>query len=183
MDAIELLKSDHRSVEGLFTKYETAPSPVEKHEIVNEIVRELSIHAAIEEQLLYPLMRFKLENGNAIVDHAIQDHSEVKRLLADIEKLDTTSEDFYEKVQAVMAAIRHHVPEEENDLFPRLTEKVSADQRDKLGSLMEKAKSLVPTHPHPLVPGTAAAQLLAGPWASIADHIRDFVDGMKKKAS
>ena len=41
--------------------------------------------------------------------------------------------------------------------------------------MVEKAKSLVPTHPHPLVPGTATAQLVAGPWASIVDHVRDLV--------
>ena len=40
---------------------------------------------------------------------------------------------------------------------------------------MEKAKSAVPTHPHPLVPGTAMAQLVAGPWASLVDHLRDLV--------
>lgn len=180
MDAIELLKSDHRKVEDLFARYEGAPSPADKRGIVDEMIRELSIHSAIEEQLVYPLIRMRVEGGGDVANHSIEEHAAVKRLLADIEKLDTTSEDYYTKVNAVIADVKKHVGEEETSVFPRLEAKVSAEQREKLGMLMEKAKSLVPTHPHPMVPGTATAQLLAGPWASIADHIRDFVDGMKK---
>jgi hypothetical protein len=44
----------------------------------------------------------------------------------------------------------------------------------------ERARGLMPTHPHPNLPGTAVAQLLAGPLASMADHVRDFVDSLKR---
>jgi hypothetical protein len=51
-----------------------------------------------------------------------------------------------------------------------------ADTLERLGTVVEEAKKVVPTHPHPLVPGTATAQLVAGPWASIVDRVRDVVD-------
>lgn len=183
MDAIDLLTQDHRAVEVLFDSYDSADSPPAKREIAEKFTRELSIHAAIEEQLIYPLMRYKLDDGAKKADHAVEEHAEVKKLLAQIEKTDTTDESFFSACQAVMSAVKHHVKEEESELFLELRQKVGRDQLEKVGALMEQAKKLAPTHPHPLVPGTATAQLLAGPWASIADHIRDFVDDVKKKAS
>jgi len=71
--------------------------------------------------------------------------------------------------------VREHVAEEEGDVLPKLKEATTADAREKVGSVVEKAKSVVPTHPHPMVPGTATAQLVAGPWATIIDKARDLL--------
>jgi hypothetical protein len=60
-------------------------------------------------------------------------------------------------------------------VLPKLRQATDAELRDKVGSVVEKAKSVVPTHPPPMVPGNAVAQLLAGPWASLVDHARDLV--------
>ena len=175
MDVIDLLTNDHAAVNALFGRFKQASKPETKQELANEIVHELSVHAAVEENFVYPLMRAKLDNGSEKADHAIEEHGEVKRLLADIEKLDPDNADFDKKMEKVTESVRHHVEEEEGELFPELRSNTSPDTREKMGSLVEKAKSVVPTHPHPLVPGTATAQLLAGPWASIVDHVRDLV--------
>jgi hemerythrin superfamily protein len=139
-------------------------------------VRE-SIHAAIEEQFVYPLVRRKVDGGDELADHAIEEHQEVKSLLADIEKLSPEQADFAKKMEQVMSSVTEHVEEEEGDLLPKLKDVTAEDTRDKVGSLAEKAKSLVPTHPHPLVPGTATAQLIAGPWAGMVDRVRDLLAG------
>lgn len=175
MDVIDLLTNDHAEVNALFGRFKQASKPETKQELANEIVHELSVHAAVEENFVYPLMRAKLDKGSEKANHAIEEHQEVKRLLADIEKLDPGNADFDKTMEKVTESVRHHVEEEEGELFPELRSNTSADVREKLGTLVEKAKSVVPTHPHPLVPGTATAQLLAGPWASIVDHIRDLV--------
>ena len=175
MDVIDLLTNDHAEVNALFGRFKQASKPETKQELATQIVHELSVHAAVEEQFVYPLMRAKLENGSEKASHAIEEHAEVKRLLADIEKLDSDKADFDKKMAKVTESVQHHVQEEEGELFPELRTATQADTRERIGAVVEKAKSLVPTHPHPLVPGTATAQLVAGPWASIVDHVRDLV--------
>lgn len=176
MDFIDLLTNDHAEVNALFGRFKRASKPDTKKDLADEIVHELSVHAAVEENFVYPLMRVKLENGSQKANHAIEEHHEVKRLLADIEKLEPGKADFDNTMQKVSESVREHVVEEEGELFPELRSATSPDTRKKLGAVIENAKSLVPTHPHPLVPGTATAQLVAGPWASIVDHVRDLVN-------
>ena len=175
MDIIDLLIQDHHEVNGLFGRFKQSSKGETQAELCREIVHELSVHAAIEEQFVYPLVRAKVEGGGQLADHAIEEHSEVKRLLADLEKLDTDQAEFGQKMNKVMSSVEEHVEEEEGEMFPMLREATKADTRDKIGSLAEKAKSVVPTHPHPLVPGTATAQLIAGPWATMVDKVRDLL--------
>jgi hemerythrin superfamily protein len=176
MDVIDLLTNDHAAVSALFGRFKRSSKPQTKQKLANEIIHELSVHAAVEENLVYPLMRVKLDNGSDKAHHAIEEHQEVKRLLADIEKLDPGDSEFDTTMEQVTESVRHHVAEEERDLLPELRSKTSPETRERLGTVVEKAKGLVPTHPHPLVPGTATAQLVAGPWASIIDHVRDVVN-------
>jgi hemerythrin superfamily protein len=177
MDIIDLLVQDHHEVNGLFGRFKQSSKSETQSELAQEIVRELSIHAAIEEQFVYPLVRRKVDGGDELADHAIEEHQEVKSLLADIEKLSPEQADFAKKMEQVMSSVTEHVEEEEGDLLPKLKDVTAEDTRDKVGSLAEKAKSLVPTHPHPLVPGTATAQLIAGPWAGMVDRVRDLLAG------
>jgi hemerythrin superfamily protein len=175
MDIIDLLIQDHHEVNGLFGRFKQSSQSDTQDELAKQIVHELSIHAAIEEQFVYPLVRAKVDGGKELADHAIEEHQEVKRLLAEIEKLEPGKAEFTEKMNKVMTSVTEHVEEEEGELLPKLKDATDADRREKIGSLAEKAKSVVPTHPHPLVPGTATAQLIAGPWASIVDRVRDLL--------
>jgi hemerythrin superfamily protein len=85
MDAIALTKKDHRTVEDLFTRYKKlGPRAFKsKHRIVERLTKELSIHAGIEEQLLYPALRAGASDG--MVDEALSEHQEVKEELAEDE--------------------------------------------------------------------------------------------------
>lgn len=173
MNAIELLKKDHETVDELFRRFQIAEKPETKDEIAKEIVHDLSVHAAIEEQFFYPLVRLKLDGSKA--DHAIEEHHEVKELLTEIEENDAGSAAHEQAMTKVIESVRHHVEEEERDVFPQLDDKTDDSTLDRLGEVMDAAKNAVPTHPHPLVPGTATAQLAAGPWATMVDKVRDVV--------
>ena len=175
MDIIELLTNDHSEVNQLFGRFSRSSKPETMSELARNIIHDLSVHAAVEEQFVYPVVRAKVENGSALVDHGIEEHQEVKRLLAELEKGDPSSAGFAQTMDKVVESVKEHVSEEEGDVLPALRAATDADFRDKLGSVVERAKSVVPTHPHPLVPGTATAQLIAGPWASLVDHLRDLV--------
>lgn len=177
MNVITLLEKDHQEVDELFRRVNLSDKPETIDELTRQIVHDLSVHAAVEEQFVYPLIRAKVDGGSAMADEAIDEHQEAKRLLADLEKLDAGSAEHGKAMEALIETIRHHVEEEEADVFPKLRDEVSASTLDKLGTLVEQAKKVVPTHPHPLVPGTATAQLVAGPWAATVDKVRDLLGG------
>lgn len=177
MNVIELLESDHREVDELFRRVNLSEKEDSIEELTRQIVHDLSVHAAVEEQFVYPLIRAKVEGGDAMADEAIEEHQQAKRLLSDLEKNDAGSAEHSTAMQELIETIRHHVGEEEGELFTKLRAEVDGGTLDKMGALVEQAKKVVPTHPHPLVPGTATAQLLAGPWAAMADKVRDVLGG------
>lgn len=175
MDVIELLTNDHREVDELFRRVNLSSKDESVEELTKQIVHELSVHAAVEEQFVYPLLRMKVEGGSDLANEAIEEHQEVKRLLADLEKLEAGSAEHRKTLDQVITSVRHHVEEEEGDVFPGLRAKVDEKTLERLGTVVEQAKKVVPTHPHPLVPGTASAQLVAGPWAAMVDKVRDLL--------
>jgi hemerythrin superfamily protein len=162
-------------VNELFRRVNLSEKEDSIEELTKQIVHDLSVHAAVEEQFVYPLIRAKVEGGSEMADEAIEEHQDAKRLLADLEKHDAGSDEHSAAMQQLIAAIRHHVEEEEGEVFPQLRESVDGSTLDKMGTLVEQAKKVVPTHPHPLVPGTATAQLVAGPWAATVDKVRDLL--------
>lgn len=173
MNVIDLLENDHTAVNELFRRFQIAEKAETKDEIAKEIVHDLSVHAAVEEMFLYPLVRLKLDGE--VADHAIEEHAEVKELLATIENTSAGSAAHDDTMAKVIESVRHHVEEEERDMFARLRDNTDTDTLEQLGSFVESAQDAVPTHPHPLIPGTATAQLIAGPWATIVDKARDLV--------
>lgn len=177
MNVIQLLENDHAEVDELFRRVNLSEKDDSVDELTKQIVHDLSVHAAVEEQFVYPLLRVKVPGGSELADEAIEEHQQAKRLLADLEKNDAGSAEHGTAMQKLIEAVRHHVEEEEGDVFPKLRDAVDASTLDKLGTLVEQAKKVVPTHPHPLVPGTATAQLVAGPWAATVDKVRDLLGG------
>jgi hemerythrin superfamily protein len=176
MNVIDLLTQDHAEVDELFRRVNLSEKPETLDELARGIVRALAVHAAVEEQFVYPLIRHELDDGRAHADEAIEEHQRVKQLLADLEKQEPGSSEHSATLQQVIDEVRHHVEEEEAEIFPKLREATDAKTLERLGTVVEEAKKVVPTHPHPLVPGTATAQLVAGPWAAMVDRVRDVID-------
>ncbi len=173
-DAIEVLVTDHRGVEQLFSQIESGDGAA-RDEAVREVIRELSIHAAIEEQVLYPVMRRSLTDGDAKVEEAIKEHQEAKEALSDIEQLGSSPQRDG-KLQKLMEGVRHHVEEEEHELFPEMRSAVGEDELRRLGAALLAAKKLAPTHPHPNAPATPPGNIVAGAAAAIVDRARDAVN-------
>ncbi|ATB31502.1 hemerythrin domain-containing protein [Melittangium boletus] len=175
MNALRLLKHDHRIVEALFKQFEKAGEKAykEKKEIVRWIVKELSIHAAIEEELLYPVARARDEGLKKDVLEALEEHHVVKWTLKELEGMSAEDERFDAKVTVLIENIRHHVKEEEGDLFPKLEKLMGKAELEALGEALEQAKKTVPTHPHPKSPDSPPGNLVAGVLAKILDAGRD----------
>lgn len=176
-DAISLLTGDHRTVDGLFSQYEqlSAADTDRKRELVDQVIRELSVHAAVEEQLLYPFLRDEVPDGSDLADEGIQEHQEAKELLAELQDMDSSHAEFDTTVGRLISDVRHHVEEEEQQFFPSLRDVTTQEQLVDLGRKLEQAKSTAPTRPHPHAPSSRAGHLAADPAAAAVDRARDAV--------
>ncbi|MDQ4132198.1 MAG: hemerythrin domain-containing protein [Actinomycetota bacterium] len=174
-DALQLLTEDHRRVEQIFVELESGTfNPEARDELVSQMVEELSVHAAVEEQVLYPAMRKALPDGDEQVDHAIEEHQEVKDKLAELEEMDETHATT-PVLRELIESVRHHVEEEEGELFAQLRQAIDHDELAKMGQAITAAKKVAPTHPHPNAPNTPPGNIVAGAVAGVADRIKDAV--------
>jgi hemerythrin superfamily protein len=174
-DAIEVLTTDHNEVDQMFAQLESLPDGQQKDALVREVVKELSVHAAIEEQVVYPVMRRSLTDGDSKVEEAIDEHQKVKETLAAIERADSSAQRD-QHLQSLVKDVRHHVKEEESELFPELRAAVSEQEIRQMGAQLEAAKKLAPTHPHPNAPNTPPGNLVGGVAAAVMDKARDAIN-------
>ena len=179
MDAITLLKNDHKTVEALFKRFEKAgdKAHVEKREIVDRIIEELSVHAAIEEQVFYPVARATVAGTEDVALESLEEHHVVKWLLSELSELDPAHERFDAKVTVLIENVRHHVEEEETEFFPKMRKSLSRSQLADVGDTMVEAKKGAPTRPHPRLPDAGPAGAVAGAIAGVVDRVSDNISG------
>ena len=139
-NAIELLKTDHRKVETLFSKVK-ANEDGNNSATFKKIKEELDVHAHIEETIFYPHL---LEKGDKelkkIVREGVEEHGQVKDLLVELSQLNGTSPTFKAKITVLMENVEHHVKEEENEMFEMVENQIPEETLQRLGSLMEGEK-------------------------------------------
>lgn len=180
MDAITLLKNDHKAVEALFKRFEKAGDNafVEKRAAVDKIIEELSIHAAVEEQLFYPVTRATVPETEDIALESLEEHHIVKWVLSELDSMSPEDERFDPKVTVLIENVRHHVEEEEADYFPKVRDELGRKALGDLGDAMAAAKKGAPTHPHPRSPDTPPGNLVIGTAAGMVDRVGDTVSGV-----
>jgi iron-sulfur cluster repair protein YtfE (RIC family) len=136
-DVIKLLETDHREVEDLFAKAESTTGSA-KQQVVTKLASELTLHAEVEEQIVYPAMR---QAGlNDIVEEAEEEHSKVKELVAQLEAMDATTDEVDDVLSELKADVQHHVQEEESEGFPKFREAVDQAELQALATRVEEAK-------------------------------------------
>ncbi|HEX5019529.1 MAG TPA: hemerythrin domain-containing protein [Candidatus Binatia bacterium] len=141
MDALELLKEDHRKVKDLFEEAEGTEDEKEKRELFDEIQTELETHARIEETVFYPAME-KREELKDMVLESIEEHKQVKTLLREMDNLKADSEKFEPKLKVLMENVEHHAEEEEEGkMFPKVRQIFSQQELESLGQELEAAKN------------------------------------------
>jgi hemerythrin superfamily protein len=117
-DALGVLKRDHRLVEELFAEFDKAAEQ-QLDPLARRICKMLRIHAQIEEEIFYPAARHALANPG-LVDEAHEEHAQAKRSIATIESLTSARPEFKDTVRTLALQIKHHVNEEEIELFNQL---------------------------------------------------------------
>ncbi len=182
MDAIELLTRDHRAVEKLFSQFDGGDDDT-RRTAAESIIRELSIHAAIEEEFFYPMVKKEVPAAAAMIDHGIEEHQEAKQVLAKLDELidKTHTKAYAEKLRRLQRLIGDHVEEEEKELFPKVREALTKTRLNEVGTVMNKAKAAAPTRPHPNVPANPAVQATVGKASAVVDRMRDAVTGRERR--
>ena len=140
MDALELLKTDHKTVKDLFKKVEASKSDKQQKQLFEEIKMELETHTHIEETVFYPAVA-KHDELKDMVLESLEEHKQVKTLLREIDNLPDDSEKFEPKLKVLMENIEHHAEEEEEaKMFPKVRKLMDAAALDRLGQELEAAK-------------------------------------------
>ena len=186
--ALALLTQDHRDVEALFVEFEglgNGPTRAVR-QTVAKMIEALSRHAAIEELVFYPAVRERLADLDDDVLEALEEHHVVKWTLSELEPMTADDERYEAKVTVLMESVRHHVKEEERDMFPKVRKALSRTELEDLGGRLVEAKKTAPTRPHPrspdTPPGNVVATALTAPldaaaniMSSAAGKVRDAV--------
>ncbi|MBV2362943.1 hemerythrin domain-containing protein [Streptomonospora nanhaiensis] len=177
-DLIDVIISDHRAVEAVFTELEQgAPDPEHRRRLADHVITELVRHSVAEEQHMYPAARRVLDDGDEIVDHELEEHAEAEQVMKDLEGCAATDPRFEELLSTLMSDIRHHISDEEEDLLPRLRAACSPEELAELGAKVLKAKESAPTRPHPHAPDKPPANRILDPGAGMIDRMRDALAG------
>jgi hemerythrin superfamily protein len=152
MDAIDLLKSQHRAVEDLFSKIEKSRDLGKKDQLFNKLADSLAVHAAIEEHHFYPAVKDKRTED--ILLESLEEHLGIKRVISDLLDTEIDDETFDAKIKVLKEQVEHHVEEEETDMFPKVRKLFDADQLEAIGQAMsaEQAELEEKGNPRDAVP-------------------------------
>jgi hemerythrin superfamily protein len=178
MDVVKLIRQDHRFVRSLFRKFRGADRRTQKQKLGQQIIEELSVHAVVEEQLVYPLLREREKRLEAPVLDALEEHHAMKLVLAELDRMTPEDERYEAKLHVVQEAVEMHIEEEESQLLPRLEKLFDRDERRELGGQMSELKLIAPNRPHPGAPDTPPGNVVAGLAAKMFDAGRGVVRGV-----
>ena len=135
MNAITMLKHQHREVEALFKQLHKARSGSARRTVFEKVADALAVHSAVEEKHFYPAV--KERSTEEILLESLEEHLAIKRVIADLLRLDGDNETFAAKVKVLEDEVTHHVEEEEETLFPRVEQMFDDEALESLGDAME----------------------------------------------
>ena len=157
MDALSLLTEQHEEVDSLIEILEGDGDKADRQEAFVDLSNKLAAHATIEEKIFYPAVMAKQTED--MLREAVEEHLSVKRVLADMMKIDVDDEQFEAKLSVLKEQLEHHAHEEEEDeLFPKVRKIFSAEELQGLGNdMVAMFETLLEGEPRQNVPGETDA--------------------------
>ncbi|MFN2460878.1 MAG: hemerythrin domain-containing protein [Candidatus Velthaea sp.] len=145
MDAITLLKTDHKNVKDLFKQVEglSERAAVARRRLCEQIAQELEAHAQAEEQIFYPALRERTKRNSEQYDlifESVEEHAIVKQLIAQLRELDPKDDRYKAKMTVMQELVEEHVKEEEREMFPAAKQMFESDELKQLGNRMAAMK-------------------------------------------
>jgi hypothetical protein len=139
--ATQLIRRDHKKVEGLFDKFQQSKSENSKKRLVEQVIQELEVHAKVEEEIFYPAVKKQLGEED-LVEEAKQEHQQMKDILRELKKMNGQDEELEEKFSELVECVKHHVEEEEGEMLPK-AEQSELDLTELGDELSERKKELM----------------------------------------
>jgi hemerythrin superfamily protein len=144
VDAIKLLKEDHKKVKALFEEVEGLGdgASAQRKNLFQKIDEELTLHSKVEETLFYPEFRKRAENSEEREEvlEAYEEHGVIKVMIGELEDLDPNDETYKPKLTVLKELVMHHVKEEEGELFPMAREIFEPEELNQIGDRIVAAK-------------------------------------------
>lgn len=141
-DAIALLRADHKEVSNLFAEFEETKSKSKKASIVAAVCKALTVHAQIEEEIFYPAFKAALKDKELIPEATVE-HATLKALIAQIEGVEPDGEMYDAKVKVLSEYVKHHVKEEQNEMFPKAKDAKKLDLVELGIQLLQRKQELM----------------------------------------
>ncbi|MFE9098958.1 hemerythrin domain-containing protein [Streptomyces sp. NPDC007264] len=173
-DVVRILLEQHARIRDLFAGVRTSHGEQRK-QTFDELRALLAVHETAEEMILRPTA--KKTAGEAEAEARNHEEEEATKVLAHLEKLDVESAEFDIEFAAFEKSVIDHAEHEEQEEFPAVRRGCEEDQLKGMGTRLEMAEKMAPTHPHPTAAGSPAAQWMAGPVASMIDRVKDAISG------
>ncbi len=144
MNAVKMLKDDHKKVKGLFREFEGAGEKAfkTKLKLAHKIFTELEVHTELEEEIFYPVAKGKGDKElKETIDEGLEEHHVVKVLIEELKAMDIEAEPdrYVAKMTVLIENVEHHIEEEEKELLPE-AQKDLGDEVEMLGDQMEQRK-------------------------------------------
>lgn len=170
-DVVAFLKTQHQEVKDLLEKVQEARGE-ERKTAFYEIRRLLAVHETAEEEIVHPVAKRVLPNGERIVEQRLEEENAAKKALTELEALDVDSPEFETQFATLKRNVIAHAESEENEEFEMLGRELDGERLQGMRKAAEIAESFAPTRPHAGVE-SAFANLIVGPFASMLDRARD----------
>lgn len=171
MNILTLLTQDHRNLSALFTRVPAAvDDAVELNHLATLISEQLSRHAAVEEQLLYPALLAEAGDDRLLVLKALEDHHAAEQTLLEALSLAPNDERLAAKLLLLGEVVPRHADAEEEELFDLARRVLSHTQLEEMGDQAEALKKVAPTRPHPHLTGRPLWQMALVLPVAVADR-------------
>jgi hypothetical protein len=167
---ISVLLRQHAEIRDMFVAVQAA-SGQRRQELFDELRGLLAVHEGGEEMVLRPVTRKSL--AVQVADARNQEEDEAAHVLAALEKMDVSGQEFADTFAEFEKAVSAHAEHEELEEFPAVQAAHTEGELRELGEKLVKAQNKAPTHPHPAVAGSPTALRVVGPFAALLDRARD----------
>lgn len=174
-DVISFLKQQHEEAKTLLSTVASS-SGENRAKAFYELRRLLAVHETAEEEVVHPVARRELADGEAIIEARLREENEAKKMLTELEQLGIDSTEFDTKFGVFAKDVIAHAEAEEREEFARLGSQMEPDRLERMRKAVQVAEAVAPTRPHAGVE-SQMANLFAGPFASMVDRVRDTVSG------
>ena len=148
-DAIVLLKADHKQIRQLFREFEAAGETAakKKAKVVGQIIKMLTIHTYIENEVMYPEVLALLPELKDDVLESYEEHHVADMLCLELSAMKPADERYTAKTTVLIENVTHHIEEEEQEWFPKVRDGLSRKQLQELGARLEEARKKAPRKP------------------------------------